>query len=179
VVEKTIDELNKHAEIMDMMGLDQSNFYPINIHIGTTKPNKLESSKKFCRNFNRLSESCRKRLTVENDDSETQFSIKELYEMVYSDIGIPIVADSLHHYCNPNNTTWENALRLAVSTWNVIPVAHHSSSKKIFEDNKATVRTHADFIYERFENFDIKIDVELECKKKDLALIKYKNDFSL
>ena len=33
VVTKTIYELNQHAELMDLMGLDKSHYYPINIHI--------------------------------------------------------------------------------------------------------------------------------------------------
>ena len=36
VVSRSIDELDKHAELMDMMELEQSTYYPINIHIGTT-----------------------------------------------------------------------------------------------------------------------------------------------
>ena len=44
VVEKTIKELNKHAELMDLMGLDQTTFYPINIHINTTQPTREEAA---------------------------------------------------------------------------------------------------------------------------------------
>ena len=43
VVTKTIDELNKHAELMDLMGLEHSTFYPINIHINTTQPTRERS----------------------------------------------------------------------------------------------------------------------------------------
>ncbi len=38
VVKNSLDELDKHAKIMDIMGLDQTNYYPINIHVNTTKP---------------------------------------------------------------------------------------------------------------------------------------------
>jgi UV DNA damage endonuclease len=61
VVTKTISELNKHAELMDLMGLDQTTFYPINIHINTTKPTREEAAKRFCEQFQNLSESCKKR----------------------------------------------------------------------------------------------------------------------
>lgn len=40
VVENAIDELDKHAQIMDLMGLDQTHYYPINIHVNTTKPTR-------------------------------------------------------------------------------------------------------------------------------------------
>lgn len=177
VVIKTIDELNKHSELMDLMGLDISHYYPINIHIGTTKPNTSEAMNRFCKNFNLLSESCKKRLTVENDDSVNQYSVKMLFDGVYSKIGIPIVLDSLHYKCFSDNTSWKDTLELAISTWDVKPLCHHSSSKKLYEDKSAKLISHADFLYEKFENFGIDLDLELECKSKDIALKKYILDF--
>ena len=38
VVDKSIDDLNKHSLLMDLMGLDATRYYPINIHINTTQP---------------------------------------------------------------------------------------------------------------------------------------------
>jgi UV DNA damage endonuclease len=177
VVENSIDELDKHAQIMDIMGLEQTTLYPINIHIGTTKPSCSEAAERFCQVFPQLSESCRKRLTVENDDSPNQYSVKMLHEMVYQKIGIPIVADSLHHQCFNGGQTWEEALRMAVSTWTTRPLCHHSSSKKLFEDSTSKLEAHADFLYEKFESFDLELDIELECKQKDISLLKYRKDF--
>ena len=177
VVTKTISELNKHAELMDLMGLDQTTFYPINIHINTTKPTREEAAKRFCEQFQNLSESCKKRLTVENDDSPNQYSVKFLYENVYKVIGIPIVVDSLHYKCHSDNMGWEDTLRLGISTWKVKPIVHHSSSAKLHEDPKSKLISHADFLYEKFESFDIEVDIELECKQKDLALFKYRKDY--
>lgn len=177
VVNRTIDELNKHAELMDMMNLDMNTYYPINIHIGTTKPSTTEACIKFCNNFNMLSESCKSRLTVENDDSTNQYSVKMLYDNIYSKIGIPIVADSLHYMCNTGNMSWEETLNISVSTWITKPLAHHSSSKKIFEDVSARINAHSDFLYEKFIDFGIDIDIELECKQKDIALIRYREEF--
>ena len=177
VVTKTISELNKHAELMDLMGLDQTTFYPINIHINTTKPTREEAAKRFCEQFQNLSESCKKRLTVENDDSPNQYSVKFLYDNVYKVIGIPIVVDSLHYKCHSDNMRWEDTLRLGISTWKVKPIVHHSSSAKLHEDPKSKLISHADFLYEKFESFDIEVDIELECKQKDLALFKYRKDY--
>jgi UV DNA damage endonuclease len=177
VVNKTISELNKHAELMDLMGLEQNTFYPINIHINTTKPTREEAAKRFCEQFQNLSESCKKRLTVENDDSPNQYSVKFLYDNVYKVIGIPIVVDSLHYKCHSDNMGWEDTLRLGISTWKVKPIVHHSSSAKLHEDPKSKLISHADFLYEKFESFDIEVDIELECKQKDLALFKYRKDY--
>jgi UV DNA damage endonuclease len=176
VVTKTIDELNKHAELMDLMGLEQTHYYPINIHIGTTKPTCEEAMKRFCLNFPLLSESCRKRLTLENDDSPNQYSVKMLYNGVYKNLGVPIVFDQFHFLYGPQDQSMEEALKLAFSSWNVKPLTHMSSSKKI-EDEKAVQTAHADYIYESIESFGLDFDIEIEAKCKDLAVLKYRKDF--
>lgn len=178
VVNRTIDELNKHAELMDMMGLDMSTYYPINIHIGTTKPSTDKACIKFCDNFKRLSDSCQKRLTIENDDSPNQYSVKMLYDNIYSKISIPIVFDQHHFNYGPKDQTMEEALSLALSTWKTKAITHMSSSKKI-EDIKGLVTAHADYIYEKIETFGFDFDTEIEAKSKDLAVIKYRKDFNI
>lgn len=177
VVEKTIDELDKHAKIMDLMGLDKSNFNPINIHLNITQPTHEEAANRFCENFKMLGESTKKRLTIENDDKPGQYSVKMLYDLVYKKIGIPIVVDSLHYMCHPNGMTWEETLLLGVSTWKEKPLVHHSSSKKIYEDSSVMQSAHADFIYEKFNDLGLDLDIELECKQKDIATLRYIQEF--
>ena len=176
VVIKTIDELNKHSQILDLMSLDQSTFYPVNIHIGTTKPGREESCQKFCQNFELLSDSCKKRLTVENDDSPNQYSVKMLYDWIHTKINIPIVFDQHHFLFGPQDQSMEEALRLALSTWKTKPLTHMSSSKKI-EDEKSVAIAHADYIYEKIETFGLEFDIEIEAKAKDLAVLKYRESF--
>jgi len=177
VVEKTIDELNKHSELMNLIGLEQSTNYPINIHLNITTPTLEQASERFCRNFHRLNECTKKRLTIENDDKPSQYSVRLLYELVYKKIGIPIVVDSLHYACHPDGMTWEETLKLGISTWKTKPLCHHSSSKKLNEDSSVIVSAHADFLYEYFDSCGFDLDIELECKQKDLATLKYKKDF--
>jgi UV DNA damage endonuclease len=176
VVLNAIDELNKHSQILDLMGLEQSTFYPVNIHIGTTKPSREEACQKFCQNFQLLSDSCKKRLTVENDDSPNQYSVKMLYDWVYSVVKVPILFDQHHFLFGPQDQSMEEALRLALSTWKTKPLTHMSSSKKI-EDEGAVAIAHADYIYEKIETFDLEFDIEIEAKCKDLAVLKYRKDF--
>lgn len=176
VVIKTINELNKHAELMDLMQLDQTTYYPINIHINTTKPSCELSAKRFCDNFSLLSDSCKKRLTIENDDSPNQFSVKMLYDNVHKVIGIPIVFDQHHFKYGPQDQTMKEALTMAISTWSTKALTHMSSSKRI-EDSKGLITAHADYIYEKIETFGLDFDTELECKKKDIALLKYRSQF--
>lgn len=177
VVLKTIDELDKHSELMDLMGLEKSTYYPINIHLNVTTPNHESAAKRFCDNFSRLKESTKSRLTIENDDKPSQYSVKMLYELVHKQIGIPIVVDSLHYRCHPDEMSWEDTLLLGLSTWKTKPLCHHSSSKKLHEDESVILSAHADFLYEEFDSCGFDVDIELECKQKDFAVRKYTEDY--
>lgn len=177
VVKNAIDELDKHAQIMDLMGLEQSTFYPINIHINTTQPTREEAAQRFCLQFYNLSKSCQKRLVVENDDGPNQYSTKMLYDLIYKKIGVPITHDFHHHNYGPKDISQEEALKLACSTWgNITPMTHMSSPKTI-EDIKGKQTAHADYIYERIETFGLDFDTEIEAKSKDLAVIKYRSQY--
>jgi len=178
VVEKTIKELNKHAELMDLMGLDQTTFYPINIHINTTKPTCEEAAQRFVDRFPLLSDSCKKRLTLENDDSPNQYSVKMLYDMVHTKIGIPIVFDQHHFNYGPQDQSMEEALKLAHSTWSTRAMTHMSSPKTL-EDNSGKQTAHADYIYEEIKTFGLDFDTEIEAKAKDLAVLRYRQQFQV
>ena len=178
VVTKTIDELNKHAELMDLMGLEQSTFYPINIHINTTQPTREQAAQRFVDRFPSLSESCRRRLTLENDDSPNQYSVKMLYDMIHTKIGIPIVFDQHHFNYGPQDQTMEDALKLALSTWSTRAMTHISSPKTL-EDNKGKQTAHADYIYEEIKTYGYDFDTEIEAKAKDLAVIQYRKKFQV
>jgi len=175
VVLKSIKELRQHSEIMDLMGLDRSHKYPINIHINTTKPSKEESANRFIYSYNLLPDSVKSRLVVENDDKKSQFTPTDLHSFLYLKIGIPVTYDYLHHKCNPDNLTELEALDLCISTWpeGITPLTHFSDSRKIFEDQGAKEVAHSDWIWSKIETYDRIFDIELEVKMKDLALLKY------
>jgi len=68
---------------------------------------------RFITNFQRLSESVQKRLTIENDDKSSMYSVKDLM-YVHEKIGIPIVFDYHHHQFCTGDLSEEDALKLAV-----------------------------------------------------------------
>ena len=178
VVKNSVIEFDKHSQLLDLMQLPQNTYYYVNVHLNSSKPNLDESSKRFCNNFNLLSDSSKKRITVENDDKQALYTIQDLHRLIHLKTGIPIVADSLHWKCHNNKHSWHDSLHLAASTWNnVKQLCHHSNSKKLYEDGKTTLQSHTDFMYEKFDNCSLDVDVELECKMKDVALFKYKRDF--
>ena len=52
-------------------------------------------------------------------------------------------------------------------------LVHYSSCKKIHEDSSVVNRAHADYIYEKVNSYGLSIDVDLEAKAKDHALMNY------
>ena len=176
VVDKCIIDLNKHGEIMDLLGLPRTPYAPINIHVNTTQGGKENAMKRFCVNFERLDASVKTRLVVENDDKESQFTTEDLYEGVFKVIGIPVTFDYHHHWCHTGILSQEEALKLAAKTWpkEVKQLVHYSSCQMIHENSDQTnKRAHSDYIYEHINTYGLNLDVELEAKAKELALQQY------
>lgn len=174
---KTIKELETHSEVFDLMGLEATPYAKINIHIGGTYGGDFSNTAdRWCRNFLKLSANCQNRITVENDDKASMWSTRHLYEYIYKVIRIPIVFDYHHHrFCTGGQTEGE-ALQLAASTWNgITPVVHLSESRREEQgDVKIKEQAHSDYIYNPVDNYGVNYDMMLECKKKELALLKYR-----
>lgn len=180
IVENTIIDLTKHGEILDMMGLPQTHYYPINIHVNAANPSREHIAKQFCDNFKRLPKCVTTRLTVENDDKVSQYTPLDLYQLIWQQIGTPITFDQFHYTCGRIDMTMQGALELSLSTWGgVTPLTHHSSPRYIeANDPKIKKTAHADFIYQQIESFGHEFDTDLEAKAKELAVKKYLVDFT-
>lgn len=174
VLKNTIKDLEVHAKILDYMGMSKTPYNKINIHVGAHYNNKKEALKNFCSNFEKLSPSVQTRLTVENDDKASLYSTKELYENVWSNIGIPIVHDLHHHLFCTGGVSNEKALELATKTWgSVKPVVHYSQSRAEEQnDKKIKANAHSDSYWTPVETYGQKVDVMLECKHKEKGLLK-------
>lgn len=178
VVAASIVDLDQHARIFTLMGLPSTHSFPINIHIGAAYDNKTECLEKFCLNFSRLSQDAQNRLVVENDDKVSQYSVRDLYDGIFLKTGIPITFDYLHHSIHPDGLNEEDAIKLCMSTWkDAVPLFHYSDSKKKFEEPSSVERAHADYIYQRINQYGLTFDIELESKCKDLSVLKYREDF--
>ena len=176
VVQNTINELTDHAEVFDLMGLSQTPYNKINIHCNGVYGDKITAMDRFCKNFDRLPLSAQNRLTVENDDKASMYSVTDLM-YIHERIGIPIVFDYHHHKFCTGGLTEEEALKLAVSTWGDIkPVVHYSESKSLHENNdKIKPQAHSDYISEYINTYGLDVDIMVEAKKKELTLAQYKN----
>ena len=177
VVVNCIGDLTDHAATFDMMGLSETPYNKINIHIGGAYGDKPKSMERFCKNFERLPQSVQNRLTVENDDKASMYSVKELYDGIYKRIGIPIVFDYHHHRFCDGGLSEKEALELAISTWpeGIVPVVHYSESRSIEQaDEKIRPQAHSDYVYDYIDTYGNTIDIMIEAKHKELAVQKYK-----
>lgn len=177
VVKKSIEELNMHAKMMDMLELPQSYEAPINIHMNCYKGNVKDIALRFIDVYNTLSHNVRSRLVLELEDKQNSWGLINLYDLIYQNVGIPITYDS-HHFRlnNPENISPEKAITMCIETWGKYkPVFHYSNGK-----SSATDRAHSDYVYtlhkELFEN---DVDVEFEFKAKDYAIEKFQTEFKV
>ena len=176
VVEKCVVDLSIHGELFDMIGLSRTPYNKINIHLGGAYGDKESAMDRFCKNFELLPESVSSRLTVENDDKESMYSVKDLYYGIYNRIGVPIVFDYHHHRFCDGGLSEQDALELAISTWpeGITPATHYSESRSIEkEDDKIRPQAHSDYVYDKIETYGNEIDIMVEAKKKELAVAKY------
>lgn len=175
VVSNAIDDIEKHSQMLDAMGYDPGFDNDINIHIGAAYGDKISAAETWCKNYRMLSKSARKRLVVENDDKASMYSTRDLYEMIHTQVGIPITFDHFHHIHCTGGMGARDAALLSAGTWpdGFDPVQHYSSSRRNMEDSTAKPQAHADWIHERIDPYVKNAWVMIESKMKDLSLIKY------
>ena len=177
VVQNTITDLEIHGKIFDMMGLEKSPYNNLNIHCNGVYGDKQSAMDRFCKNFKRLSESVRTRLTVENEDKGTMYSVKDLM-YIHERIGIPIVFDYHHHQFCTGDLSEQEALELAMTSWpeGITPEVHYSESKALHEENsKLKPQAHSDYIKELPNLYGNVVDVMVEAKAKELAILPFIN----
>ena len=175
VVAAAIADLELHGKVFDMMGLSKTPYNKINIHCNGVYGDKKSAMDRFIKNFKRLSPSVRKRLTIENDDKASMYSVKDLM-YIHNAIGIPIVFDYHHHQFCTGDLSEEQALKLAITTWpeGITPVVHYSESKALHENNpKEKPQAHSLYINSLPNIYELDVDIMVEAKAKELAILPY------
>jgi UV DNA damage endonuclease len=181
VILKTIADLELHGKIFDLMGLSKTPYNNINIHCNGVYGDKQSAMDRLITNFKRLSPSVRSRLTLENDDKASMYSVKDLM-YIHKHTGIPIVFDYHHHQFCTGDLSEEDALKLAATTWpdGIRQEVHYSESKALHENNpKEKPQAHSLYINELPNTYGLDIDVMVECKAKELAILKIRNKYNL
>jgi len=181
VVQKTIDELNFHAGVLDMMGLAQDYSVPINIHPSLSVKNDTEEeyrklADRFYAAFSKCNTGVRNRLVIENEDKGS-WNCANLFMYFHNYCGtkhshfFPLTYDNLHDHCNPsvfegNQITIQQNIEAFAQTWpeSFTPVFHWSWG---CEDKK---RSHADYAEKLPVEHAKEIKWEVEVKAKDKAI---------
>lgn len=174
VVQNSINDLELHSMVFDLMGLSTTTYNAINIHVGMNF--SKETAQRWINSFRRLSPNLQARMVVENDDKASGFSIKQLHDHIHTELGIPLTFDYFHHQFHPDGLTTQDAAILASRTWpnGITPLFHYSESKNINENVQGNPRAHADYVFSRIDDFGLTLDIDLEAKAKQDALFKYR-----
>lgn len=168
VVAKSLLCVEMHSMIGDMLGMDD---FPINIHMGGVYDGKEGCIERFVTNFARLSPKAQSRLTLENDDKESMWTIRDLLP-VHQRIGVPLVIDIHHHFLHSGGDDLLVAADIALSTWGEkTPKVHYSESKQ-----GCRPQAHSDYIVNKIPQLCPvrEYDVMIEAKQKELALLSYR-----
>ena len=171
VVERSIQDLEYHAEVAEWVGADV-----INIHGGGAYGNKTAALAAFAGNVDRLSEGVRSRLTIENDDKT--FTPSDLLSLSRF-TGLPVVYDVHHHRCLPDELSIEEATAAAIETWNREPLFHISSPLAGWSGPKPA-RHHDEIDINDFPACwaGLGLTVEVEAKSKEVAVRKLQVQYS-
>jgi len=188
IVQKSIADLDSQARLLDAM--EQGPEAVVVLHVGGVYGDQPAALERFVRNYGRLTEAARRRLVIEND--EFSFSLQDCM-WVHERTRVPVVFDHQHHRLNAGDMRALEAVRAALATWPeaVTPKIHYSSPRldgreikrgKEVRVEAPLLRQHADYIDPwTFADFvddlrDLRFDVMLEAKVKDLALLKLRDD---
>jgi UV DNA damage endonuclease len=169
-VAKSVQSLQMHSLMGDLLGCGQE--FAINIHMGGVYGSKDETAERFVANFAALPPQIRNRLTVENDDKASMWSMSDLYEKVASRCPVKLVLD-IHHHRFCQRESLEDAAQMAFSTWRgfcEVPKVHYSESRE-----GSRPQAHSDYIKRNIPTLckTQEYDVMIEAKAKDLAMVQY------
>jgi len=174
LVQKSVEELKYHCELLDLMGLD--NTAKVQIHVGGVYGDKPSAIQRFIDNYKQLPVSVKNRLVIENDDH--LFCLQDCLQ-ISQQVGVPILFDSFHHHCLNNHEPMLTALKSAAQTWKKkdgIMMTDYSSQQPHAKKGKHT--THIDIEHFRAYinsakglNFDIMLEIKDKEKSALLALM--------
>lgn len=164
VINNSIKDLEQHADIFNRIGLSESYYNPLNIHIRKEgDPDFLCNI--FMKNFERLSCSVKSRLVLENNDTGSTWDVLNLKKYFWQHYNIPVTFDNLHHKMLNNGVAESDAFFEAYETWNdTIPIFHYSEGK----DNG---RAHKDMAEHLPEDYGKEVLFDVELKSKDYAIL--------
>jgi len=168
---KSVQELQYHADMMDLLELDST--CKMQIHGGGVYNQKQNSINLWIDRYLQLPTQIKNRLVLENDDFS--YSLTDVM-YIHSKTKIPILFDTLHHEClNPTSINHHDAFKLAYHTWKSsdgIPLVDYSSQQPNSRKGKhaSTIDLHHfDNIQKILDTVNPYYDVILEIKDKEVS----------
>ncbi|MFO7676988.1 MAG: UV DNA damage repair endonuclease UvsE [Thermoplasmatota archaeon] len=166
IVQRSINELEYHADLLDALGLDYS--AKIQLHVGGVYNDKQKSINRFISTYHHLPEKIISRLVIENDDN--RFNLNDCLT-ISENITLPILFDYFHHSIYHENNNFDDIFSRYIQTWKTvdgIPMCDYSSQQPNFR-----IGSHAqsidlnDFTIYLNKTKPYDIDIMLEIKDKE------------
>jgi len=167
--------LEYHADWFDLLGLPVTPYYGITVHIGATYGDVEATAERLHAFVDSLSDAARARLTVENDDKESLWSVPELVELISEPTDIPVVFDYHHHSFTDRGYTYREAFELAAETWNEVRPMTHYSEPACLRDPTVRPQAHAEFVADLPAWLVANSDVMIEADGKERAVLRLRN----
>jgi len=175
--EQTIRDLSYHADVLDLMGLDQNSVMVI--HGGGVYGDKVKTMERWCEQFELLPDKIKRRVVLEN--CEKCYSILDCLE-ISRRVNIPVVFDTHHYTCynklHPDERFEDPAyyMKDILETWkrrDIKPKFH------ISEQGSGKCGHHSDYIevvpeylLEIPKKYNTTIDIMIEAKMKEQAIFR-------
>lgn len=171
VRKNSINNLELHAHVFDCLSFPQDLNFSLNIHLSNGKDN-IKNLSFFEESLNALSDGVRNRLVFENEDKSfwTWQKIRKYFP------AFPVTLDFHHRNLNNEEESELEAFDNCVESWGTIrPMMHISDGR----DNPMD-RSHHDWVSElpKVALEPNGVDLEIEAKKKDLAVLFLKSKYS-
>jgi UV DNA damage endonuclease len=178
IFQKTILDLQHHADILDAMGCDNNGV--LIVHGGGLYGNKKETIIRWVKNFQKLPENVKNRLVLENCEKCYCLEDVLVISKVLRKLGyiLPVVFDSHHYECytklHPKikQKSLEELLPKVVKSWKDRRVLMHVSNQgggKTGHHSDFITRFPKCFYYVR-DVLQVSFDLEVEAKKKEQAI---------
>jgi len=177
VLKKTIRELKFHADILDIMDVDNNGV--LIVHGGGIFNDKSATIERWISQFKLLPQNVKNRLCIEH--CEYCYNVDDVM-LISQGCNIPVVFDTHHYSCyniqNPEIkvSTPKNIIPKIIKTWkNRIPVFHISEQGNgRLGHHSDYIETIPDYLLEYLNNTseDFYINLEVEAKMKEQAIFK-------
>lgn len=177
VVEKAVLDLYYHTSILDAMNLDKS--HKIILHVGGVYGDKKSAIERFIENYEKLDNSIKDRLIIENDDKS--YNVEDLL-YINKRTGVTLIFDNLHNSINSSEKYSDEfeIIKLFGKTWKKSDgrqKIHYSQQDKNKKKGSHSRTIDIKEFKEFYDNLNMDIDIMLEVKDKDLSAIKCNNLF--